>query len=208
MAHQGVHCTVPGWCPDSLDYGTAVSTQMSPWPFWWTVHVYTDTFRNVIYFLSINLYHAGMPYTEEHTCMMQCTHGIWERDYTLSKDCTLEVSLVTIIIIAGNFWGRKIHKFQSFSATCESFLYEILGMPHPHMIGLAFCESFPREMLTSYQSTKASRYMYDIVVTLGDQFMPPYFQLISISVCNITSNLNTCYWTNGIDYNAQNWTVQ
>ena len=152
MAHQGVHCTVPGWCPDSLDYGTAVSTQMSPWPFWWKVHVYTDTFRNVIYFLSINLYHAGMPYmyTEEHTCMMQCTHGIWERDYTLSKDCTLEVPLVTIIIIAGNFWGRKIHKFHSFSATCKSFLYEILDMPHPHMIGLAFHESFPREMLTSY----------------------------------------------------------
>ena len=35
---------------------------------------------------------------------------------------------------AGNFWGRKVpnlHEFHSFTATCRSFLHEILGV-HTH----------------------------------------------------------------------------
>ena len=52
------------------------------------------------------------------------------------------------------FKGENFHEFHDFTATHESFLLEILGLPHPVCDQFTFRESVLSEMLPSYQSTK------------------------------------------------------
>ena len=48
------------------------------------------------------------------------------------------------------FEGENFHEFRNFTATHESFLHEILGMPHPLCDQFTFRKSFLSEMLPSY----------------------------------------------------------
>ena len=88
---------------------------------------------------------------------------------------------------SGKLSREKTFTNFAITATCESFLHEILGIPHPssYAISLTFHESFHHEMpiCESFSLKSFLLIVYSITLQAGGQGERPLLHLVMINCC-------------------------